>query len=166
METRDKINLIKSIIRQPYAWPGGYERLAITDDGGILCHKCLKDEYHNVLHSTKFDYRDGWHVVGQATTAELDRPEYCDHCGRNITGVVTFTLPAHWASYLINGDASGYDDDDLQAMDTLTADIIKHHGNAFFSAGDDEPSFTAYHDARHLGVLAADCIEYTIIEDN
>lgn len=31
--------------------------------------------------------------------------------------IETHTLPAHWSSYLINGDASGIDDDDIAECD-------------------------------------------------
>ena len=35
---------------------------------------------------------------------------------------VTYTLPAYWASYLINGDASGIGDDDKRAADKFISD--------------------------------------------
>ena len=78
---KEKVELFKDIIRKPYAWPGGYERVAITTDGGVLCHKCLKDEYYNILHSTKYEYNDGWQVDGQMLVEEFDDSLFCDHCG-------------------------------------------------------------------------------------
>ena len=48
------------IIREPYAFPGSYEKIAITDDGGLLCHSCVKDNLREIARS----YKDnGWHVV-------------------------------------------------------------------------------------------------------
>ncbi len=58
---QDKAIIISlDIIREPYAWPEGYERIAITDDGGVLCHKCIKSELRQIARSHK---GDGWHVV-------------------------------------------------------------------------------------------------------
>ncbi len=79
--------LLKSLVREPYAWPGGYERLAITTDGGLLCSKCLKSNFRTILHSTKYQYRDGWQVGGscyEAVSADCCPDDYqnnCDHCG-------------------------------------------------------------------------------------
>ena len=39
----------------------------------------------------------------------------------------TRMLPTHWASALINGDLSGYDDDDLEAIRLFTADMYRDH---------------------------------------
>ena len=72
------------IIREPYAWPGGYEKTAITDDGGVLCHTCVKSELRRIAISYK---GDGWHVVA-CDLAEFydEEPLYCDHCGRLLNG--------------------------------------------------------------------------------
>ena len=54
------ITISLDIIREPYAWPGMYEKIAITDDGGVLCHACVKSELRQIARS----YKDnGWHVV-------------------------------------------------------------------------------------------------------
>lgn len=37
--------------------------------------------------------------------------------------VDTFTAPAHWASYLVNGDSSGLNPDDIRAADSWLASI-------------------------------------------
>lgn len=80
--------LLKSLIREPYAWPGGYERLAITSDGAMLCTKCLKDNFRNILHSTKYQYQDGWQVNGAAYEAistdccDQECTSYCGHCNK------------------------------------------------------------------------------------
>lgn len=76
-----------------------------------------------------------------------------------------YCLPSHWASYLINGDASSfslYDDGDeqLETIDRIIADI--GHGDPV--AVSDESCFITYHDAHDYGVLACDCLEYTFIE--
>ena len=76
------VQLAKSIIREPYAWPGGYARLAVMNDGELVCPTCLETEFRNVFHSTRGTYGDGWQVVGSTSTAEMNHPEdeYCAHC--------------------------------------------------------------------------------------
>ena len=82
---QDKAIMISlGIIREPYAWPGGYERIAITDDGGVLCHKCVKSELHQIARSYK---GDGWHVVDCDIVENYDEEQlYCDHCGNLLNG--------------------------------------------------------------------------------
>ena len=80
---QDKAIMISlGIIREPYAWPGGYERIAITDDGGVLCHKCVKSELHQIARSYK---GDGWRIVRVDIAENFDDPIYCDHCGKLLT---------------------------------------------------------------------------------
>lgn len=78
-----------------------------------------------------------------------------------------FMLPAHWASYLINGDASSFslDDDEGKAELQVINQIIEN-----IDAGDpvscsDEPVFMKYHDARPYGILAADCLMFTFLRE-
>lgn len=83
---------LKNYVRHPYAWPGGYEIAFITDDGGILCHDCVRKNFKEVLWSTKHAQNDGWRIVGYAmeavdpeTTREMageDYISYCAHCGK------------------------------------------------------------------------------------
>ena len=76
-----------------------------------------------------------------------------------------YMLPAHWASYLINGDASSFslDEDkgekELAVIDKIIADIgagdpIRCSRTAFL---------TCYHDASPYGILPCDCLQYTFI---
>lgn len=83
-ETRKQINVLKDIVRQPFAFPGGYEKVAIADDDGIICSICCKTEFRNILHSTKFGYYDGWHVMDVFLSENVGEPLYCSHCGRDI----------------------------------------------------------------------------------
>ena len=77
------------VAREPYAFPGGYARALITDDGGILCHQCVRENYRRILESTRDGCRDGWQSAALGL-AEYDEGEYsddesdrtlCDHCG-------------------------------------------------------------------------------------
>lgn len=69
------------VAREKYAWPGGYELFAVTDDGGVLCHGCCKKEYWQIVQSIS---SDGWYVTGIGCAASEDGPVFCDHCQRNI----------------------------------------------------------------------------------
>lgn len=68
----------------------------------------------------------------------------------------TYTLPAHWASALINDDRTGLEDDDERQLDALMAG----EGLPAPLSCSDESFFCTYHDARPYGVLACDCLEY------
>ena len=83
--SQDKAIMISlDIIREPYAWPGGYEKIAITDDGGVLCHKCVKSELRQIATSYK---GDGWHVVACDIVENYDEGTlYCNHCERLLNG--------------------------------------------------------------------------------
>ena len=78
------IQISLDIIREPYAWPGGYERIAITDDGAIICHACVKSELRQIATSYK---GDGWRVERMDIVENYDEePLYCDHCGALLNG--------------------------------------------------------------------------------
>lgn len=93
VETIKLVNATKAIIRQPYAWPGGYECFAITTDGAVLCTKCLRAEWHQVAHDTMVTgwNRTGWAVAAVDCVANVDtgtdeEPESlcCGHCSRDL----------------------------------------------------------------------------------
>ena len=71
---------------------------------------------------------------------------------------VTYTLPEFWAPYLINGDASGMEDSEIDAVD----DWINAHDDI---KGEclgctDEAEFRHRHDASEWA-LACNCLDYT-----
>ena len=77
------INALKNFIRLPYAWPGGYQLVAIMRDGGILCVDCCEAEYKNILDSTKHGLEDGWDFYGVDVVWE--GPNYnCAHCEKEM----------------------------------------------------------------------------------
>lgn len=69
---------------------------------------------------------------------------------------LTYTLPAYWASYLINGDDSGIEAADKAAADKFLAD---HNLPAPCSCSD-ESWFAWNNDATLLG---GDVMEYTFL---
>jgi len=74
-----------------------------------------------------------------------------------------FILPSHWASYFVNDDESGYDVDDLLAMEKFVNYMSGVYGaciciDVAIDFGDD---FRTYHDAMDFGVLATNVVEFT-----
>jgi hypothetical protein len=68
--------------------------------------------------------------------------------------IETFTLPAHWASFLINGDASGFTDDEIAEIDAMFDGTVKQGYIRFeVLACDDESYFTRYVDFLPRGPL-------------
>lgn len=72
--------------------------------------------------------------------------------------IATLIAPSHWASYLINGDASGLGPDERHACDQW----VRHVGLGSPVSCDDY-GFASYHDARDFA-LAADCQTYTFYD--
>lgn len=74
---------------------------------------------------------------------------------------ITATGPNAWAPYLVNGDASGLEGDEIAAADEFVT---------FIGAGAPvdctERGFMAYSNARDWGMIhcAADCCEYTFLK--
>lgn len=69
----------------------------------------------------------------------------------------SYTLPAHWAVYLVNADASAYEDEEIEAIDAFTG----NEGLGFCVNVADDNGFVTWHDARDVYPYAADCAEFT-----
>lgn len=67
------------------------------------------------------------------------------------------TAPSAWASYLVNGDASGLEDDEQTACDAWVESLAPF--TACVAA--DDAGFIKWHDARNVCDYAADCQTYT-----
>ena len=78
--SRKAVEIAEEIQENPYAWPGGYPRFAVTEDGAALCCKCLHTEREAILES---DGRDGFEVVDGPVNWE-DSELTCDGCGDKI----------------------------------------------------------------------------------
>lgn len=70
---------------------------------------------------------------------------------------VTGTAPSYWASYFINGDASGLEDSEIEQADCFA----KWLGGDIVDCSD--VGFRWNHDATQFGTLAADCSIYTAL---
>ena len=86
------------VARHPYVWPGGYEVIAVLHDGELLCSKCTRDNWREVVDETKYDGADQWKVVGIMTSDWMENYETCVHCGRMLDGYHDddTTNPAEW----------------------------------------------------------------------
>lgn len=60
-------------------------------------------------------------------------------------GIETYTLPAYWASYLVNGDASGYTDEEIAEIDTFCK------GKGCCVGCSDDSEFSWRNDVNKLG---------------
>ncbi len=66
----------------------------------------------------------------------------------------SFRLPAYWASYLVNGDASGIDAEEQSAADAFLATVPEWR----CASCEGEPFFAH---SNAAGTLAGDCLDYT-----
>ena len=83
---RCRTRMAVDVARYPYAWPGGYARALVMDDGGLVCARCVREEFSLIAHDTRNRWRSGWDAAGWIHTGEMDAPEqeFCDHCGRTM----------------------------------------------------------------------------------
>jgi len=75
--------------------------------------------------------------------------------------IETYTLPAHWASALINDDTSGMDYYEEKPFQEFCAYMLKQHGNNWPLDCSEDARFMTHHDARRFGVLACDVLDFT-----
>ena len=62
-----------------FAWPGGYPVFYVTHDSGVLCPKCVDENFDQCCAPEDH----GWFVTGHDTNWE-DPHLYCDHCNSRI----------------------------------------------------------------------------------
>ena len=74
---------------------------------------------------------------------------------------IVLSAPSYWASYLIYADASGLEDNEIEACDAwLKAEFSRQSYSCVDCV---DVGFMRYHDAASFYPLAADCAEYTFI---
>lgn len=75
---------LKNAIRTgKYAWPGGYPKYFVTNDGEAMSFDSVKENYRLVLDSVKHGNSDGWCVVDVDINWEDDYLTCC-HSGEII----------------------------------------------------------------------------------
>jgi len=81
---KDACSAARYVARNPYAFPGGYNVALVMTDGGLLCSACVKENYRLVMQDTRYDYGDtGWRAAA-AMCMDIDGPDYCDNCGKQL----------------------------------------------------------------------------------
>lgn len=76
----ESLRLAELVALDPFTWPGGYPRYAITSDGAALCPHCCRSERQSIATTTG---SDGWRVVASAVNWE-DAELTCSHCSAAI----------------------------------------------------------------------------------
>lgn len=78
------VDCLRATAIQPFVWPGGYELAVLTKDGGLICWKCVREEYESLYRSTIGKCNDGWEVSSVVVVGQdIDGDDtYCDHCNR------------------------------------------------------------------------------------
>lgn len=77
---------LKKHLREQYAFPGGYEKIYICQDGGILCHDCILSNWREVLSDSFYQMAGNqWRIVAVQSSSDYDPPLHCDHCSRNLS---------------------------------------------------------------------------------
>jgi hypothetical protein len=71
--------MVRDAARNPYAWPGGYPRYTVLQDGELLCPKCARENYREISWETR--HGGSWAAAGVEVLWEggyLDN--VCAHC--------------------------------------------------------------------------------------
>ena len=78
-DARSILRQVRSAIRSPYAWPGGYPVYTVMADGELLCAKCARSEYRQISEATRTNDRGGWAALGAEVYWE-GADVHCAHC--------------------------------------------------------------------------------------
>ena len=70
------VEYAEELIANPYAFPGGYPKFAVTDDGQVMCKDCCETEMEAIKEATRFD---GWNIELLTINFE-DNNLHCDYC--------------------------------------------------------------------------------------
>ena len=84
------VDALRFVAIEQFAFPGGYEAVAVTTDGGSICADCVRREYAAMYESTITDSRDGWAVAGLfllGADCDYEDAGFCDHCGRDLSDI-------------------------------------------------------------------------------
>lgn len=75
---------LRQLIRQHFAWPGGYEIFFVTPDGSAICVDCARSNYQKIARDRREKRNTGWLIRWAATTNDLNESIDCDECRRKI----------------------------------------------------------------------------------
>lgn len=84
---------------------------------------------------------------------------------RRIKDTYIYRMPEHWLSYFVNADATGYDDEELEAIYAAEAKIARDfEGRDYFvdyMFGAVDPHFAGFNSFSNLG---QNCVDIQVIE--
>jgi len=83
---KENLNTLRDIIRNPYAFPGGYQKIALSYDNMFTCPECLLKNYPEYYKSTRDSDRDSWDIRGCFLVEEVEGTLHCDDCGKEFGG--------------------------------------------------------------------------------
>lgn len=70
-------------MRQPFAWPGGYPRYFVMNDGESLSYEGAQENVRQILDSIHNKQDDGWRIVACEVNWE-DAALFCAHTNKRI----------------------------------------------------------------------------------
>ena len=76
-------DLMQSLREGPFTSLGGYPKLWLTSDGGVLCYSCVRVEIWQAARDTRDNAHSGWAVYDCGVNWE-DPALHCDHCAKRI----------------------------------------------------------------------------------
>ena len=78
-----EIEVMKKLVNDKYAWPGGYPMYLVMSDGEPMCCDCAIKEWNRIQESTVNHDKDGW--AAECVDINYEDPEcYCCHCNKKI----------------------------------------------------------------------------------
>ena len=84
----ERTKMLEDIIAEPCCFPGGYEKVAVITDGGILCAECVKKDKERIMSDVEDGYNTGWLIdaVCLATGGDIEEQSqddsFCDNCNK------------------------------------------------------------------------------------
>lgn len=79
----ERMQAVKSLIREPYAWPGGYPRYLVMNDGESLSAEAARENFALICRATLQRCDDGWRAFSVDINWE-DDTLVCAHTGKPI----------------------------------------------------------------------------------
>lgn len=80
----ESIAVVRDAIREPYAWPGGYQKTVIMEDCELMHPRCAAENWEQILEDT---HEGGqWAAMGTVIIWE-GPPDYCCQCNGEIPSV-------------------------------------------------------------------------------
>lgn len=74
------IGQVKSAIRNPYAWPGGYPVYTVMADGELLCPDCARTYFAQIVRDTYARWGGAWRAAGAEVKWEGEHDFCCQCC--------------------------------------------------------------------------------------